>query len=338
MWRALRLAGVKVMGMPGVPVLGVGFFLTLPLVRRLIGQTQDVMEGSYRKLGLVKSFGPGRRFTSGPAFTLIELLVVIAIIVILAALLLPALSRAKQASMSAACRAHLHQWGVALKMYVDDYGAYPPWQDAPLNWDGRLAQYLRAAPLSTNDFNGPVVGPSKTWVPECPAFMRLPGVLIGFGVTASFAYNSIGCSLPDNWPGNNLGLGGPVWNGFSRRTRVRETDVVRPSNTLALGDAVPWQDGGLGPQSIPQALPYYFSWSTLYPIGTLDGFAADLVGPYPNAPNAWARAAIQRRHGGRWNVLFCDQHIDNLTTKGLFDVSQDSIAQRWNIDQLPHNH
>ncbi len=113
---------------------------------------------------------------------------------------------------------------------------------------------------------------------------------------------------------------------------------MRPCNTLALGDAIPWKDAPLGgPASVPHAVPYYFSWGTLYPIGTLNGFKADLVGPYPNPPNAWARAGIQRRHGGRWNVLFCDQHIENLTTKGLYDVSQDSIAQRWNIDQLPHN-
>ena len=80
--------------------------------------------------------------------------------------------------------------------------------------------------MSTNDFNGPVVGPSKTWVPECPAFMRLPGVLIGFGVTASFAYNSIGCSLPDNWPGNNLGLGGPVvGTGFPAEQESAKHDV-----------------------------------------------------------------------------------------------------------------
>ncbi|MGA3181833.1 MAG: prepilin-type N-terminal cleavage/methylation domain-containing protein [Verrucomicrobiota bacterium] len=55
------------------------------------------------------------------AFTLIELLVVIAVIAILAALLLPALSRAKEASRSIKCRDNLHQLQLCWQMYADDY-------------------------------------------------------------------------------------------------------------------------------------------------------------------------------------------------------------------------
>ena len=80
------------------------------------------------------------------AFTLIELLVVIAIIAVLAGLLLPALSRAKQQSVRAACLSNLHQIAVACSMYVDDFsyrlpdrrdlksalpGGYRPWGSWP---------------------------------------------------------------------------------------------------------------------------------------------------------------------------------------------------------------
>ena len=60
------------------------------------------------------------------AFTLLELLVVIAVIAVLAGLLLPALGQATERARATACLSNLKQFGVALRLYLDENGNRMP--------------------------------------------------------------------------------------------------------------------------------------------------------------------------------------------------------------------
>src|ERR1041385_8581038 len=86
------------------------------------------------------------------AFTLIELLVVIAVIAILAALLLPSLAKAKESARRIQCAGNLHQIGVALRLYADEFRYYPAFGDPyhlplpadprSIYWDVKILGYV----------------------------------------------------------------------------------------------------------------------------------------------------------------------------------------------------
>jgi prepilin-type N-terminal cleavage/methylation domain-containing protein/prepilin-type processing-associated H-X9-DG protein len=98
------------------------------------------------------SVNPSTTGSGRLAFTLIELLVVIGIIAILGLLLYPALLRAKDAGMEAACLGNMRQIGAAIHSYAADTGVLP-YSAAAANgtdWDNLLVRYGSLTDLKTS--------------------------------------------------------------------------------------------------------------------------------------------------------------------------------------------
>ena len=229
-------------------------------------------------------------------FTIIELLVVIAIIAILAAMLFPALGVARESARSTKCTSNLKQLGVAFAVYTSSNNGYYPcarWKmGAKTRWVGALSKYAGGSVEDPSIQSTPSTGNRITnEVFKCPSIGRSTNQL-GIGDRADYARTG---SYGYNWM-----TFGPFHGDASSATLPRTYPVMDdrirvPSRTILVADA-------FGDSSLSDGVHAY----TLDPPVPLNGrWGSGSGGQTPADP----------RHGGKFNAVFADSHVESLTMR-----------------------
>ncbi|MGO8674593.1 MAG: hypothetical protein ACLQVX_01830 [Limisphaerales bacterium] len=149
-------------------------------------------------------------------------------------------------------------------------------------------------------------------------WVSLKGVVADQGY-GSYAYNDNGCG--------GQGLAGCFQDGVWSPTRTSQ--VASPSDMFAISDALLMT--GVTPVSGWPTTDICYKNPNPIPCNYYAKIA--LAGEPAGDPGVLAE---RQRHGGRWNMGFCDAHTESLRVKQIFDLTNAAVNQRWNIDDQPH--
>lgn len=241
-------------------------------------------------------------------FSLTELLVVISIIAILAGLLLPAMSSAKKKSHMAQCKSNLRQIGIALASYTLDNDVFPVYA----NFSNHQKWYTTIAPQLPNVW--------AKGVYLCPSYRgtNFDGTIDDGGLyssAGSYGWSS-GSSDNNDWYRYGLTIAYP--DLYFSDTPVKESEVVAPSDFIAVGDS------------------FSRSYTTHDPIVEGAEFLTRKLHDFGDRPIGKKVKAASKRHNGYSQLVFADGHVESIRLQELLMDMQPAHLSRWHRDNLPH--
>lgn len=210
-------------------------------------------------------------------FTLIELLVVIAIIAILAAMLMPALSKAREAARGSDCLSRHKQCMLGVNMYTSDFSGYAPLRN-PNDQEGWESW--------ADSLKGLGYGPKSTKLYGCSSRPELPEATPGSDTyKRTFGLYSAKHGTPGNYHQN-------IYADHLLHIATHGVSDFRMVNTKKATSAS----------------------SLIY---TVDSYNEGQNSQWYEVEKSWGMAMPSARHNQRINLGFIDGHAGNMTPAEL---------------------
>ena len=234
---------------------------------------------------MVKNYLYDRIVRKQNSFTLIELLVVIAIIAILAGMLLPALSKARDAARAVNCKSNVKQTALVGILYADSYKGYIVINNPNVNYIEYMVYYTLGKNIRTN-----CTKTLRNVAPYgCPSLVQPIDNALYLGYNMFGVFFRTAGAIPGGGAGwlytKKLISSDPSNSYFWNIQRMKE-----PSNSMFLGDTQRyfWQTAG----GFWQSDRFYINKDSSNPHSQLAAF----------------------RHSRKANMSFVDGRVENISS------------------------